>query len=199
MTFSALRLDYPENQLQPFLLPFWSKNREFILDVFTKAGNDRFYRRKNDGRNIFVYPSDDLIMENVMNGRKSKGTGKSNPQSVRKSSSIQWINVTLSDEDYNELERSEATLEYLAACLLGLVGEGLCISVKPNVERNNISVTIYRPADDNGGGGVGLSAFATDVRDAALVALYKFDTKCGGEFPHSDELDTPNQRQRRFG
>ncbi len=115
------------------------------------------------------------------NGNNNAGSSTGSDKSLGGLGTVQWINIRLSPEDVLELERSEATLEYLGARFVELAVSGLNISLKPVDGGRSFCATLIRPPHEGSSGSVGLSGFGGNVRDALLVLVYKFDVICGGE------------------
>ncbi len=198
--YSCISLNhYPDEFIQPELLPFWSQNKELVVHTLLHGKDDRFRNVTSFSRNLFVYPSEYDIKELELRGNKSKGSVGGNSGKSSQPGGIQWLNVPLDSSDVDDLERDASTLEYLAAALVGLVGDGYGISVKYQAERKSYSCTIYRPDTGGGSGGYGVSGFAPDVRDAVLVTLFKFERKLGGEFPTGGNASPFLAQSKRFG
>lgn len=190
---------YPEDNLQPFLIGYWAAQQRQFAEAVIMLSNTRSRARGVKLFSQILKPSHDILERNKMNGRKPKGNVGRNSRTIRNDNPIQWLNIPLTDEDNSAILADENTLEFHACALLGLVGDGFSVSAKYSPERKSFSVTIYRPGTSDNGRGVGLSAWATDLRLACSVALYKFDVKCGGEFPDPGSADSFDQQRRTFG
>jgi hypothetical protein len=134
-----------------------------------------------------------------MNGRRPKTLGNKPSSKSTEPGTNQWLSIPLSDEDVTSLADAKDKLEHLSAGLLSLVSDTVCVSIKFQSERNQYCVSIYRPGRGSGGSVVGLSGFSTDLRDAVLVALYKFHVKLGGQLPERLSDTAYDKPVRRFG
>ena len=181
------------------LMLWWIKAAPVAMDMLLNPK----YRRATFGStlsgNLLIYPLKNLIMETDMNGRKSKDNGAKHSLPANKSLPFGWVNCPLTSEDYDYLEQQTASLELLTSNLIQLVVRGFGVSVKYDHARKSFNVCIYRPDIGDGRQPLGLSGHSTDVRDAILVTLYRFDHKLGGEFPDRIMEGTSNQPSRRFG
>ena len=128
----------------------------------------------------------------------SNGSGKQFGSSKYGGNELKWINIKLTDEDYATLEQSEATMEYLATCVLGLCVDGYGISLKPVDNGKSFCCTIIGSAVSGSSGSLALASFAGTVRDVLLVTVYKFDDKLGGSFDDADQFLSNGDAQRRF-
>lgn len=135
--------------------------------------------------------------------RKPKANGSASNNGVNGSGSKgsdvkwKWGNCKLSNEDIASLEQSDATLDYLATCIVSLVADGFGVTLKPTDSGKSRCCTIYRPDFPTVGVTVGVSAFGGDIRDAILTCLYKLDNYGGGDFTGFElEGDTEGTRPR---
>lgn len=189
---------YPEDYLHPKLLKWWSLEADRVIRVLLMKENYFGLGKGSPSGKILIQPDVSFIKEKILNGRKPKSSVGGNSGKSDKSVGFQWVNVPLTDEDNNWLIGSTITLEQCAASLIGLVTDGYDVSVKYQAVRKQYVASIYRPSSDDSSNGVGVSGFSTDVRDAILVVMYKFDNKLGGELPVGSNAGASNQ-QRRFG
>lgn len=147
-------------------------------------------------RKIFLNAMCNFTDEEIKMTRKAKqngsigGIGRGGSGGMRAGGGCKWVNVKLSDEDVLTLERSDATMEYLAGCLLGLADNGFNVSVKVVDEGDSIMACIIRPSDKPDVPDIGISSFASNVRDAVLGLLYKFENILGGILEPSLVADT---------
>lgn len=109
----------------------------------------------------------------------------SRERSYAKSSSgnIQWVNVNLTDADVDAIATWLADEPNLLVEYVRLVGEGYSLGVKPARDGDGVMATLMSNAASEGGGGMGVSAYAPNAYDALGVLLYKFVTLLGGQFP----------------
>lgn len=134
-------------------------------------------------------------------GRAQNATRGNTPPRIGESShrdELKWLNIRLEADDLDTLEQSDATLEYLSACIVGLANDGFGISIKPVDKGESICCTIIGSHPDFDGVSYGLSSFAGNVRDALLVSLYKLDEKLGGTFNNADKFAVPAKQTSRF-
>lgn len=199
MPFLSPHFPYPEDHVPTCLLSWWVTARPVILRVLESKRYRRPAWNSHLSGNLLIYPPEYLYKEPILNGRKSKGRTIGNGVVPSQSTPLEWVNAPLTSEDYLALEQSTYGLEYLAGCLVGLVSRGYGVSVKYDSQRKRCNCTIYRPPSDTNRRHLGLSGFASDVRDAVLVTLYRFEHKCGGELSDGLVGDAHNQSQRRFG
>lgn len=94
--------------------------------------------------------------------------------------SLDWINVSLTLEDANEIEAWLATEPDVLGELCRLVVEGGNIALKPANRGDGFMATLTYAADSRGDVGWGLSAFADTPYEAAACLLYKFVVKLDG-------------------
>lgn len=190
---------YPEDNLQPHMILFFSSQLRTLRPAFERC--DAGDMRPSDFRyfSSFIYHAQQWHREIILNGRKPKNNNARVGGGAGQSRPVVWINIPLTDEDLSELERAEDSLEYLSCGLLELVGDGLSISAKFQPGRDNYCVSIYRPSDDSGLQSVGVSGFAPQLRDAILVALFRYHSKLGGQFPADPPTGASDQPKRRFG
>jgi hypothetical protein len=146
----------------------------------------------------------DLLKEckHIMSRRKVENGSVKHPGSntgggFGQSAKFRWNNVRFTADDVEYLNASSATLEQLAASLLGLVDDGYGFSAKPSSEGKSVVVSLNRPSVVNPGVINGVSAFAPNVRDGLLALLYKFDHYLGGEL--TDDSEFGAVEKPRFG
>jgi len=186
----------PETFLPLETALWWRDHKELFLRALTQPK----YRGKSQfsdlSGNLIIYPPKCNRMENEMNGRKPQrhGTGSSNGNG--KSLPFKWINVTLTAEDIATLERETASLEQLALAYIELGVLGLGLSIKYDSVRKHFSVSIYGSDMANNNQPCGISGSATELRDALLVSLYRFNTCLQGSFDGSTTSDATVQSGR---
>jgi hypothetical protein len=191
--------DCPTEILDVGAWSWWFKYRTHVLDCLSHAKNPQTRHLSSRSGNVFFYPSEQYIKENILNGRKPKGNDAKHSVPTGQSGTVRWLNFTLTSEDYSALEQSTADIELLACNLIQLVVRGIRVSVKYDSARKSYNVCLIRPSDRDDGGLYGLSAYAPDLRDALLSALYKFDVLLRGDFANAAVEDTFDEPRRRFG
>jgi hypothetical protein len=135
-------------------------------------------------------------MENEMNGRKPKRSEPNVGNSDVKPAPIRWINIPLTSEDLALLERETANLEQLALAYIQLGVRGLGLSVKYDSTRKHYNVSIYGSDMAANNQPCGISGAASDLRDALLVSLFRFNSCLQGSFDGSSLTDTTVQSAR---
>jgi hypothetical protein len=187
---------YPEDILPIPLALWWRDASEVVLRVLLSPKYRGGQYESNMSGNLLIQPPKNLIMENEMNGRKSKPNGTKPSSSNGQSAAFRWINVALTTEDIDILERQAINLEQLALHLIQLVGSGYGVSVKYDNARKSYNVSIYGSDNRNGGQPCGISGSATDLRDALLVSLFRFSDKLQGSFDGCANPDSDVQPAR---
>ena len=154
------------------------------------------------GRSMTTYSFLREIEVSMPNPKKDKknayGSNGSSSGSKTIGSGFKWVNIELDDSSVLELEQSEATLEYLSACLCGLADNGLGFKVAPSSDGKSICATLYKSDTGSGGISYGLSAFAGNVRDAELALLYKYEVSLEGSFDNIDRYVSDTTSRSRF-
>lgn len=178
------------------VLVWWSANAKECVRLLTHPAYRHAAANSKLSENLFIYVPKHLIMENEMNGRKSKTNGTKLESSSSEPVSFRWINVTLSDQDLDILERETASLELVASSLVQLVVRGLGISVKYDPVGKSYSCSIYGRDTRNNMQPCGISGRASDVRDAILVSLYRFETGLQGSFDGQSDQGNVLQSKR---
>lgn len=111
---------------------------------------------------------------------------------------LKWLNIKLEPDDIVALEQSDATFEYLAASVVGLGNDGIGISIKTLDQGETHCVTLIGSDGTSDSLSFGISSFAGNLRDALLVALYKFDEKLGGDFTNAAHFVSNQKQGSRF-
>jgi hypothetical protein len=146
--------------------------------------------------NLLIYPKEPNRMESEMNGRKSNKHGAGLGNGDGKSLPFQWINVQLTPEDLNLLSAETVDIEQLAYSFIGLGMRGLGLSVKYDSTRKSYAVSIYGSDSANNDRPCGISGAASDLRDALLVSLFRFNSCLQGSFDGRTNTDTVFQSGR---
>jgi hypothetical protein len=190
----------PDDWGWSFDLPFlskWSKYGFDLTDLIERfdAGKLRYVDR------LTTYHILREMRLDMGRTKKPDGTttGNGSNSGVGKGGGVkwQWANCRLSDDDIAVLGRSDATLEYVAACLAVLGDDGYGVTIKSVDKGKSRCVTLYRPDFPRTGFTVGVSSFGNNVRDAGLAVLYKLDNYGGGDFTAFDvEGDSDSERPR---
>lgn len=189
---------YPEDFIRPQWLAWYLFQMPRFLRSLNQLESDKSYRRKYANKNVMIYPSEDLIMKRKNNGSTPQGLGAAPSSKSNKSTSVQWINLKLTDADNLALEQATEELPFLASALVGMVNDGVFVSIKLLSERDQYCVSIIRSDLEGVHQSVGISGFAPSLRDAILVALYKFHNCLRGEWP--EQLPgIPFNEPKRFG
>lgn len=91
-----------------------------------------------------------------------------------------WINVSLMDDDYPEIERIAADRGKLSAGILELAERGCDFGCKWQDNGQSFMAYLIGNVADRETGRVGLSAFASSPADAIGALLYKYFGKLDG-------------------
>lgn len=125
-----------------------------------------------------------------MAGKKSKSEGNYAKSSA---TDIQWVNVSLTDDDIVELEGWMQSEPNFLTELCRLVDAGYAIGCKPAVNGDGYMATIIGKNASDGSQSFGLSAYAGNAFDAYGCLLFKFVSKLDRTFP-----TTVNTSRNRF-
>jgi len=118
----------------------------------------------------------------IMAGKKVKSEGT---YAKANSNDIQWINVSLSDDDIAELEGWIASEPNFLTELCRLVDSGYAIGCKPAANGDGLMATIIGKNADNGSQSYGLSAYSDTAFNAYACLLFKFVSKLDRTFPNA--------------
>lgn len=187
----------PCDLLPPDAALWWLKNSDLFLRLLRQGKNGKRPFVGNLSHNLLIYPPEYHKVENEMNGRKPKQSQPRPTHSDGKPLPFQWINVPLTPEDVSILEREEASLEQLALAYLSVGMRGFGLSCKYDFARKSYTVCIYRPNDGTDVQPCGVSGAASDLRDALLVLLFKFNSGLGGSFDNA-AVESNAIQSRRF-
>ncbi len=175
---------------------WWAQNADLFLRCLTQVKYHRSTFYSEASGNLLIYPPKCNIKENEMNGRKPSRHGSGTSNSNGKPSSFQWINIPLTSEDLDTLEREEASIELLAYDFIQLGVRGFGLSVKYDNARKSYSVSIYGSDSTNNNKPCGISGSSAELRDALLVSLYRFNIGLQGSFDDSTTSNTILQSGR---
>jgi len=189
--------EFPEDCLPLEAAIWWRDNANLFLRCLTQPKYRRFYADSRLSGNLIIYPPKCYMNGENMNGRKPKRNGTGNSVGINKPSTFQWINVTLTDQDLDILEREKADLEQLALAFISLGVQQLGLSVKYDRVGESYSVSIYGSDMANDGKPCGISGASSELRDALLVALYRFNNCLQGSFDGRTNSN-PTIQSRRF-
>lgn len=196
MTLFKLHDSFPENVLPLEAAIWWRDNADLFLRCLTAAKYHRAGFNSHLSPNLIIYPPKCNIMENEMNGRKPSRNvakpGNRNEQPLP----FRWLNIALTSEDLNLLERETANLEQLALAFIQLGVLGLGLSIKYDNARKCYNVSIYGSDNANHMQPCGISGSSADLRDALLVSLYRFNSCLQGSFTGSTAEDSMVQPSR---
>lgn len=99
--------------------------------------------------------------------------GKSNEHGIGSEKRVTWANVTIEPEhEAFLLERGIDDNEIVAA-ILQCVGEGYTFGFKPTADDTGYMAYFIAPHNHPVNGGMGLTAFAGEPRDAILALVFK--------------------------
>ena len=129
----------------------------------------------------------------------TNGTSNTSNNGAMRGNDVKWFNQRLTAADFSELERADASLDYLLARVVELVDDGHGVSLKSIDKGESRSCTIIRPDLHDSSVAYGLSGFGGSIRDAILTALYKYDVLLEGDITNITASNTNLQSTRRFG
>jgi len=187
---------FPEDSLPLETALWWRDHSELFLRALLQPkyrGRSSF---SNLSGNLLIYPPKCNRMENNVNGRKPKRSEPVAGNSNGKPAAFRWINVALTAEDIDLLERETANLEQLSLAFIELGVRGFGLSVKYDSARKSYSVSIYGSDMANHNQPCGISGAAADLRDALLVSLFRFNTRLQGSFDGSTTENAAIQPSR---
>lgn len=196
MSFLHPHSRFPEYCEDVELAIWWRDNYPMFLRCLVQPKYHKPAFNSTRSGNLLIYPPKCYTMENEMNGRKSKGHGDRLGSGNDKSAAFQWINISLTSEDLDLLEREEASLEQLAFAYVSLGMLGLGLSIKYDSVGKSYSVSIYGRDSRNNNKPCGISGAASDLRDALLVSLFRFNNGLQGSFDGCTNSDTTIQSKR---
>lgn len=169
---------------------WWHSNESLFVSILQSGKKYKPSLYSDKTGNLLIYPAYFALMEETMNGRKSKSVGTKPQNSDGQSAAIRWVNHTLTSEDIDQLEQETASLEQLSYALIELGERGLGISVKYDLARKSFSVSIYGSDTTNNMRPCGVSGQSSELRDAILVSLFKFNNCLQGSFDGCADPDT---------
>lgn len=122
-----------------------------------------------------------IIMERLCMPR-----GKQNAKSsARTNTNVEWVNIPISEADEAEILKWGPDDAILFAGLADLVTSGHTVGWKIANDGDGFMAYATGTGDDCPNTGLGLSAFASDVRDAVACLLYKHLAVANSEWPRS--------------
>jgi hypothetical protein len=183
---------FPEDILKPELVEYFFYQLQHLRTLAYSATSASARTSLALAWNSFLKPPISITERLQMKNGRTKNTSSGASKSLVRYEPIKWFRYDLTNEDRDALARDTASWEYIAAALLGVVGDGFSISVKYNPLRKQFVCSIYRPFGDDNMHACGISAFAADIRLAGLVALYKFERVDWDNPDDSSRLDTSN-------
>jgi hypothetical protein len=130
-------------------------------------------------------------MEVLVMAKKPVTKGQSYAKSG--ATSVQWVNVTLSDMDVQTLEGWLVSEPDLLTEFVRLVTSNYAVGCKPAADGNGFMATIIGAHRDNRDVSCGVSAYADTPYDALACVMFKFVNCLGGEF-----TTTPQSHRARF-
>jgi len=175
---------------------WWRDHSDLFLRCLTQGKYLKPRFNSPSTGNLLIYPPKTNRMENEMNGRKPKRHEPSVGNRDAKSTAFRWINISLTSEDLDILEQETASLEQLAYAFIQLGVFGLGLSVKFDSARKSYTVSIYGSDISNNMQPCGISGSATELRDALLVSLYRFNHGLQGSFDGCTNKDATVQPNR---
>lgn len=187
---------FPEDCLPIEAAVWWRDNSDLFLRCLTSVKYRRPVYGTSSSGNLLIYPPKCDIKEEILNGRKPKQSGGGLGTGNNKSAAFQWINVSLTAEDVDTLSKEQADLEQLSLAYIAVGGLGFGLSVKYDSAGKSYTVCIYGPDMANDGRPCGVSGRSSDLRDAILVCLFKFNNRLQGSFDGVSNQDATVQSRR---
>lgn len=175
---------------------WWQKVSATALALLTQPKYRHGVYGTKLSENLLIYPPQSVIKENILNGRKPKNVVNKSSGGNANASPFRWINVPLTGQDELILEQETADLEQLAPALIQLVLHGLGVSVKYDNARKSYNCSIYGSDNRNNMQPCGISGASSELRDAILVSLFRFNTCLQGSFDGCTLTDTAVQSKR---
>lgn len=153
-------------------------------EYLSSAGYDWFSRKNVDQWQRLRLPSGLYTMGCYpMAKAKAKQNGKYE-------NALTWCNVTLSDEDGLIIEQWDISDGELFAGIMELQITGHSFTAKAATDGDGFTAFAIGVSDNCDNLGKGLSAFASNPRDATKVLLHKHFGMCGGIWPSPDASKT---------
>lgn len=174
---------YPEEFIGSLGANDFSRHLDIVVSIIANFG-------RAAGKNLFDYETTVLkaklgygkaiIMRKKKDEQSSSGGSE---KRVVRSSTARWINAPLSDEHVAAIEGAEVTLEDIGARLLNMAILGWDITIKRDDKTDGYSCFGFADDPHSDDGRVGLSGWASNPTDAALVFVYKYFDVLGGLIP----------------
>jgi len=175
---------------------WWQHNSKLFLRCLTQPSFHAPVLFGSRSGNLLIYPPKCNIKEDKMNGRKSNQSVARASLSDAKPLPLKWINIPLTPEDIAILEKETADLEQLAFAYISLGVRGFGLSVKYDSARKSFNVSIYGSDMAADMQPCGISGAASDLRDALLVSLYRFNSCLQGSFDGQSAKNNAVQSKR---
>jgi hypothetical protein len=189
-------LEFPSNLVPIEINLWWRDNADLFLRCIISPKFHKSWEGSSLSGNLIIYPPMCNIKENILNGRKSKRNVPGMGVRHDEPAPFRWINLPLTSEDINLLEQEEASLEQLAYAYIQLGVRGFGLSIKFDNTREQYICSIYGSDFSNNNQPCGISGAATQLRDALLVSLYRFNNRLQGSFDGKSNTDTTVQSTR---
>lgn len=173
---------FPEDVLPLEAAIWWRDNADLFLRCLTSPKYHHPLIGKDITGNLLIYPPECNRNGDNMNGRKPRGHGGGLGNSDDKPVKFKWVNIPLTSEDIDLLEQETADLQQLALAFIQLGVRGFGLSVKYDSGRKSYACSIYGPDSLNNMQPCGISGTATDLRDALLVSVFRFNNCLQGSF-----------------
>lgn len=187
---------YPEDVLPIAAAIWWRDNYALFLRVLLSPKYRQFYFGSNTSQNLLIYPPECNRMESNLNGRKPRRHGDGVGSGNDKPATFRWINITLTDQDLDILGQETASLEQLSLAFVQLGVRGLGLAIKYDRSRATFVCSIYGSDSTNNMQPCGVSGQSSDLRDALLVSLFRFNNRLQGSFDGSTAEDNTIQPRR---
>lgn len=187
------------NSISRGVFTHWSRHGHFVLSLVAKCEErSRHTDYKITGSTI-LRELDLMPRKKGSYNGSTNGSPNANHSGTLRGNDVKWFNRRLTPEDLNELERADASLDFLLARIVELVDDGHGVSLKSTDRGASRSCTIIGSDLHNPGVSYGVSGFGGNLRDALLTAVYKYDVLLEGDITNVATSNSDLQQERRFG
>lgn len=190
----AYQLTVPD---RPRLLTQRGKAREdFQQAALSAASYLRSYRQRDNGSKqprwvVLEHLLLTSFWETIYMTRKPTA-----PRSPAPSGDLIFLDVRLTQEQFDELDAAKVSSNQLLAALTSAVATGLRFSFSYNAEKGTANAMLTDNRPDSPHRGKALSAFSDDCLDALRVVMYKHLHVLGGDWGNAD---APTSVKRKRG
>lgn len=146
----------------------------------------------------FSFTEEQLAMARSRGVKTNGNPSRENqPVNNRSGNTVRWLNVRLDSDDETFLAESVTGFSELAAMACEYVAHGYSLTIKPMDGGDSVMACLIGKSSTHPDVTVGVSGFASNVRDALLVLCYKFEDKLAGQLPLPDGEANPSRSRFR--